>query len=266
MWRPAIKLGVGVGGAGYEYWKYRNKIQAPAPMPPSSASQTYGNQQVDRLLRRAHEANQNYSPVQQAENNLQGRGQALGHVAQGKLPGAQAVREGLSFAANLGEFTAFGNVRELDKTRLGTAVVTDVVHNASFTLEGVKKAAKATAAAGTVTQDKLDELQRAKRELREAGTDRLVTSASIGATVGAGLDIAAQITPHPLGKAGFKGLSIAWKTAGLVHGAEELERLAQQSKDLTSHEAGKELHRQIQAANEGRHHSALDALRQGKPR
>ncbi|MBS9428218.1 RHS repeat domain-containing protein [Photorhabdus akhurstii] len=252
---------LGVGGIAYELYKHKNQ-QAERPQMPSPASESYGDQQVSKITQKASALKANYDPMKQIAHNIAGRKEAAEHLAQGQVPGAQAIKEGASLVAAAGEFAAAGNIGELNKTELTKAAGTDAINNFSLTFDGIKKVFKAGAATATVTPEKLEELQKATDDLKEVATDTLITGASLGATVGATLDTAAAVVPHPVAKVAFKGLSFAWKVTGVVHTAEELSNLAEKHKDLVSNELGQELKREVTEANQIRRGTILSKVRE----
>uniref|UniRef100_UPI0036DF63F2 RHS repeat domain-containing protein n=1 Tax=Photorhabdus sp. RM322S TaxID=3342825 RepID=UPI0036DF63F2 len=252
---------LGVGGVAYELYKHRNQ-QAERPQISSPTSESYGDQQISKITQKASTLKANYDPIKQMAHNITGRKEAAEHLAHGQVPGVQAIKEGASLVATAGEFAAAGNVGELNKTELTKAAGTDAINNFSLTFAGIKKVFKAGTATATVTPEKLEELQKASDDLKEVATDTLITGASLGATVGATLDTAAAIAPHPAAKIALKGLSLAWKVTGVVHTAEELGELAEKHKDLVSNELGQELKREITEANQIRKGTILSKVRE----
>ncbi|RKP46819.1 C80 family cysteine peptidase [Trinickia fusca] len=263
MFRAAIKGAAAAAAMGYELNKHRQQQTPPPttlPLPRPVTAPSYGDRRAEEMRQKVKAKTDAFDPLAVAAGSFTGRGEAIQHVAQGQVPGMQSIQKGLDTATTLAEFSATGDVGELDKGKLAKAAATDAINNASFSLEGLTKAAKGTAAIMTVSDDKAKELQDTVAGLGEQMKDTAITSLSVGAGVGAALDGAAAAIPHPAAKIALKTASTVWKVAGAVHTAEEIGKIGEKQQDLISNELGKEAMAQIKQSNTSKRGPIMEAI------
>jgi insecticidal toxin complex protein TccC len=251
MLRAAVKGAIGAGGVGYEAYKYHKNQQpaesAPPSVPKSSAS--FGDQRAEAFTAKVHESKENYSPLQQIASSVTGRFQAVDHVAHGQIPGAEAVVKSASMVGNLAEFSQTGDVNQLAKAPLAAAAAKDVAHSAKQSIVATVKAGKTAAQAATLSEDGVQQIHAATQEYKGLLVDKAVTAGGFGATVSAGLEVAGAAMPHPVGKAVVKVAAKVWSAAGAVYTAEQLGKLADEHKELTSNHTGQNLMDQVKQIN-----------------
>lgn len=147
----AISGGIGLGGVAYQGYqqmrKPNNSAEVTATNLPQSGS--YGDNKVNTLKNKFAEKNQNFSPWDTIKKNVQGKAEALGHLAEGKVPGLNAVIKGSEIISEATQFVAFDNkLEDLNKKKLLTAAAEDTVKNFE---QGVKAAVKVAAKTADAT-------------------------------------------------------------------------------------------------------------------
>ena len=116
-------------------------------------------------------------------------------------------------------------------------------------MDGVRKAVDISRTATSTTKEKEEQLKDTLDDLRELYTDKAITGVSASLGIGATLDAAAIVMPHPVGKVILKGASHAFRTGGVLHTGHQLEEFAHKHDDLVSNELGKSLTGQISRSN-----------------
>jgi insecticidal toxin complex protein TccC len=142
MWKTAITGVTGVAGVAYEAYKHRQKLPAhsEAEIKAREASKkTYGDRKADEIINKIGERKDKFDISIKIEEIIIGRVKAVGHVAQGKVPGVEALKTGVDTVATVGEFAATGDVKQVNKTALTKAAATDAYNNLGLSIEAVKR-------------------------------------------------------------------------------------------------------------------------------
>ncbi|KAG0163514.1 hypothetical protein DFQ30_011442, partial [Apophysomyces sp. BC1015] len=223
MWKNVIRVVTGLGGIVYEVTKHSQKSytnQEDETKASGSSKESYGD-------RRAGET-------------VTGRVEAVGHLAQGKVPGVEALKTGVDTMATVGEFTATGEISQMNKTALEKAAAIDTYNNLGLSVEAIKKTSEGAAVVATMSPEKTEELALAVNQFKEEVKDEVITGVATGMTVGAALDGAAAVVPHPGARIVLKGASTLWRVGGAVNMAEKIGEAAEKHKEAISSEFGHE--------------------------
>ncbi|WP_397449629.1 RHS repeat domain-containing protein [Pseudomonas sp. NA-150] len=249
--RAAAKVVGGAGIAGYQVYKSKNQIQDASVSTPSSRDntglKTPGETQANKWLEKSQQ--HVLKPEDKIIGSFSGRLATAFNLAQGQLPGAKAIAKGAELTAEAAQFATHSEVSEINKTSLAKSAVVDTYNNLGNVVTATKKALHTTAVAATVPTQKQNEIQDELRRRGNEAKDGLTTSVATGVGVAGVLDTAAILAPPGPIKLGIMGASFLWKATGVVHTAEELSKIAEQHKDLTSNELGKNAFAQVKDIN-----------------
>jgi insecticidal toxin complex protein TccC len=266
MLRAAVKGGIGAAGIGYEVYKHKKDQSTPPQAPIASTNTSMGDRRADKAIGKVQRMKDDFSPGQQILNSTKGRGAAADHLAHGQVPGAKSVIKGAETLGTLVEFSQTGSLSQIAKAPLAGAVATDaangVVQGIKTTIETTRKTVQGTAELATLSDAKANELQASMHVLEALAQDKLITGLSFGTTVKAGLDGAAAVVPHPVAKFGFKMLSAAWTVTGVVHGAEELGKIAEAHQDMLESKTGTNLMGQMKDINTSNRPGIVNQVKQ----
>ncbi|WP_104038533.1 RHS repeat domain-containing protein [Vibrio jasicida] len=242
---PAI---IATSGGAYGYEQMKNRSNTPS-VTGDAIDKTYGDQQVEKMRQKMASKVNDYSPSEQVSSNLSGRKDALGKAVHGELPAINSALDGTKKLFNIGIFVKEGHTEDLNKTELATSAVKDIYNNTNISMDGVRKAVDISRTATSTTKEKEEQLKDTLDDLRELYTDKAITGVSASLGIGATLDAAAIVMPHPVGKVILKGASHAFRTGGVLHTGHQLEEFAHKHDDLVSNELGKSLTGQISRSN-----------------
>jgi len=267
MLRAAVKGAVGGGAVAYEAYKYHKDQQPVASAPPvvPKTATSLGDKRAESFNAKVQEKKDNYSPLRQIANSVTGRFKAVDHVAHGQVPGAQAVVTGAKTVGSLAEFSQTGDVNQLEKTPLAAAAAKDVAHSAKQSVVAAVKAGKTVVQAATLSDGGIQEIGAATQDYKDLLEDKAVTAVGFSATVSAGLEAAGTLIPHPVGKLAVKVAAKVWTAAGAVYTAEELGKLADEHKELTSNHTGQNLMEQVQRINSQNRGSIMSRVKEAFP-
>ncbi|MCG1048525.1 insecticidal toxin complex protein TcaC [Mycetohabitans sp. B6] len=252
MWKTAITGVTGVAGVVYEAYKHRQKLPAHSETEikaHEASKKTYGDQKADEIINKIGERKDKFDISIKIEETIIGRVKAVGHVAQGKVPGVEALKTGVDTVATVGEFATTGDVKQVNKSALTKAAATDAYNNLGLSVEAIKKASKGAAVATTMSSEKNEELVTAANQFKEEVKDEVITGVATGMSVGAVLDGAAAVVPHPAAKIALKGASVLWRVGGAVNMAEKVAEASEKHKEAISSEFGHEAFSQMKNIN-----------------
>ncbi|KAG0186701.1 hypothetical protein DFQ28_007421, partial [Apophysomyces sp. BC1034] len=246
MWKNVIRVVTGLGGIVYEVTKHSQKSytnQEDETKASGSSKESYGD-------RRAGET-------------VTGRVEAVGHLAQGKVPGVEALKTGVDTMATVGEFTATGEISQMNKTALEKAAAIDTYNNLGLSVEAIKKTSEGAAVVATMSPEKTEELALAVNQFKEEVKDEVITGVATGMTVGAALDGAAAVVPHPGARIVLKGASTLWRVGGAVNMAEKIGEAAEKHKEAISSEFGHEGNETLSTLDDTGKHDLVVFVRAG---
>ena len=252
MLRAIAKGAFGVGGIAYEAHKHSQKHDINSEKGNEIKNverKSYGDREADKVIHRINERKDNFDVSKKIEGNIRGRVEAVGHLAQGNVPGKEALKKGADVLVTVGEFAATGDVKQADKTALAKAAAKDAYNNMSLGFETVKKASKGAAVVATMSPEKTEELAVVANQFKEEIKDEVITGVSTGMAVGAMLEGAAAAVPHPVAKGTLKGLSLLWSIGGAVNMAEKIGEAAKKHEEAISSEFGHEAFQQVKNIN-----------------
>jgi insecticidal toxin complex protein TccC len=267
MLKNVAKGVLGAGYAGYQLSKAKDTAQnspgktsdAITPQGFKTPGETQANQWLDKS--RQH----TIKPEDKIAGSFTGRLTAAFHLAQGKLPGAEAVAKGAELAAEAAQFAAHSDVSQIEKTTLAKSAAVDSYNNLGNIVTATRKAVHTGAVVATLPAQKQAELQDELQRRNSETKDGLKTSLATGVAVTGALDMGATLAPPGPIKLGLIGASYAWKATGFLHTGEELSKIAEQHKDLASNEFGKNLSAQVGAINQQKRTELMDQVRRLGP-